>query len=88
MTYQGTFLNTVSTIQTPTGETFTGGGQAFDVSGSNGEGYELINFGVIEGYSWTGNASMGTWMKDPTVLDFVAFTQQSGIWASLKLWLG
>jgi hypothetical protein len=83
--YQGTFLNTVSTIQTPTGETFTGGGQAFDVSGSNGEGYELRNFGVSEGYSWTGNASMGTWMKDPTVLDFVAFTQQSGDFRTLEI---
>ena len=78
VTYEGTFLNTISTIQTPSGEIFTGGGQAFDVTGSNSDGYEFSYFGANEGYSWTGEASADTWMENPTVLDFVAFTQKSG----------
>jgi hypothetical protein len=85
ITYAGTFLNSISTITTPSGETFSGGGQAFDISGSNDDGYEFNYFGVSEGYLWTGDDAEGTWMESTPILDFVGNTQRSGAYRTIEL---
>ena len=84
-TYAGTFLNSISTITTPSGDVFTGGGEAFDISGSNEEGYEFNNFGVSEGFLWTGEDADGTWMENTPILDFVSNTQRAGAYQIIEL---
>jgi len=84
-TYGGTFINSISTIATPSGETFTGGGQSYDITGSNEDGHEFNNFGVSAGYLWTGSDAEGTWMESTPVLDFSGTTQRAGDFRTIEL---
>ena len=84
-TYHGTFINSISTIATPSGETFTGGGESYDISGVHEEGWEFNNFGISAGYLWTGPEAEDTWMESTPILDFVATTQRAGDYRTIEL---
>jgi len=85
LTYWGTYISTIATIDLFSGETFSGGGAAFEVYGSNDEGYALSYLGTDGGFDWTGPQSEGSWLQASTELSFVAIKQQTPDYKILQL---
>ena len=77
LTYTGHLFNSVSSVTTAAGETFTGGGIAYAIHGTDGAGYEVTSFGTSSDFDWTGPDAADNWLRADAELDFEA-TQVTG----------
>ena len=77
LTYTGHLFNSVSSVTTAAGETFTGGGIAYAIHGTDGAGYEVTSFGTSSDFDWTGPDAADSWLRADAELDFEA-TQVTG----------